>query len=74
MTGRVGDKVFIQVEPDERCAVCSKMAELRPAGPDGERVCFDCANKNPEALKAYAKRLMGGASVAYLVDDDRKPN
>jgi len=34
------------------CALCKKWEELRPYGPSGESVCFDCAMKDEGAAKA----------------------
>ena len=42
-------KGFIAAEPDARCELCGKIDELRPYGPKGERVCFDCGMKDPAA-------------------------
>jgi len=32
--------VVIDGEPDDRCELCHKVSELRPYGPNGERICF----------------------------------
>ncbi len=48
MTRKVGDVVFIEVEPDGVCAFCGKINELRPYGPNNESICFDCAMKDEE--------------------------
>ena len=34
--------VVIEPEPDMVCELCSKVAETRPYGPGGKRVCFEC--------------------------------
>ena len=50
----------IEPEPDGRCELCGKVDELRPYGPKGERVCFDCGMKDPEAAKRqFAKLVLG---------------
>lgn len=59
MTEKIGNVILIEAEDDDECQLCHKMAECRPAGPNGERVCFACAKKNPEALKAYTDKLFG---------------
>ena len=33
------------------CELCYKYAELRPYGPNGERLCFECAMKDEETTK-----------------------
>jgi len=52
--------VVIEGEPDRRCELCGKEDECRPAGPKGEQVCFECAQKDQAALKRYADRLFQG--------------
>lgn len=59
MTQRVGNTVIIKAEEDDECTMCHQMKELRPAGENGARVCFDCAQKNPKALKEYSDKLFG---------------
>ena len=49
---------FIVVEPDEECELCHKMAETRPYGPNGERVCFECGMKDPEAANRGISRYV----------------
>ena len=39
---------FIAQEPDDDCEMCGAVDELRPYGPNYERICFDCAMKNQE--------------------------
>lgn len=49
--------VWIAVEPPGRCFKCGEVTETRPAGPNGEDVCFDCSTE--EGRVAYMERLMG---------------
>lgn len=63
MTQRIGDAVIISGEEDRRCELCGEIEECRPAGPKGEQVCFDCAQKDQQALKRYADRLFNGGEV-----------
>lgn len=30
------------------CSECGKIAEVRPYGPNGAEICFDCGEKIPE--------------------------
>jgi len=41
------------------CSGCNEAHELKPAGPAGELVCLECARKNPQALRAFARRWVG---------------
>lgn len=40
------------------CYLCGTARDLRPYGPRGEDVCFDCAMSTPER-KADARRAFG---------------
>ncbi len=60
MTKRIGDVVIIAAEDDKRCELCGKEEECRPAGPKGEQVCWECANKDKAALERYSQRLFQG--------------
>ena len=54
---------FIAVEPDGKCELCGKIAELRPYGPKGERVCFDCGMKDEAATKRQMDRYIFGRNT-----------
>lgn len=56
-------KGFISVEPDGKCELCGKIAELRPYGPRGERICFDCAMKDEETAKRQFSCYVLGETV-----------
>jgi hypothetical protein len=50
MSFRINDRVIVICdEPDKRCELCGKIDDCRPYGPNGEQVCWDCGEKNPEA-------------------------
>lgn len=54
-------KGFIAVDPfHEACELCGKVAELRPYGPGGKEVCFDCGMKDPKAMEQGFRRLVFG--------------
>lgn len=58
MTRRVGNALIIEPEQAQQCDFCGKIAELRPYGPKGECICYECGMKNPELAKAqFLKRL-----------------
>ena len=63
---RVEDRTFVVgIERPQQCDLCGVIAELRPYGPNGEAVCFDCGMANPEATEAAFKaRLVGVDDVA----------
>lgn len=58
MTEVIDNVMIIYEEEPQQCDLCGKIAELRPYGPNGETVCFECAMKDEEAaIKQFAKRI-----------------
>lgn len=55
MTKRIGNVILIEVEEPQQCDSCGKIDELRPYGPNGSCICFDCAMKDEEGT---AKRFL----------------
>lgn len=55
MTKRIGNIIIIAEEKPQQCDFCGKVDELRPYGPNGEKICYDCAMKDPETTD----RMMG---------------
>jgi len=43
--------------------MCGKFAELRPYGPNGEEICFDCMMLDEEAAKRQFEKHVVGAGV-----------
>ena len=51
---------FIVTEATEpaKCFYCHRVRELRPYGPQGQGICFDCGMHNrAETEKQFAKRF-----------------
>lgn len=66
MSKRVADIFIITVEPNSKCELCGTVAELRPYGPNGERVCFTCGMKDEdeeEAKRQFSQHLNGEIPV-----------
>ena len=57
MTRRVGRFVIIHEEEPQQCDDCGNVAELRPYGPGGSKVCFPCAMKTPDVMDEAMRRL-----------------
>jgi hypothetical protein len=58
---KIIDKVFvIQEEPFQQCDSCGKIAELRPYGPNGECICFDCGMKDEDTTKRMFNKVALG--------------
>jgi hypothetical protein len=54
----------IEPTPPAKCEMCGAFKELRPYGPNGENVCFDCAMKDEAAAKRGFNRLIMGEGNA----------
>lgn len=53
---------FIGVTDKACCELCGEKAELRPFGPRGENICFQCGMKDEATTGAmFTKRLEQGA-------------
>jgi hypothetical protein len=51
---------LIAAQPADICEFCDKDAELRPYGPKGERICFDCGMKDEAAMRRGVDRRLRG--------------
>ena len=50
---------IISPEKPQQCDDCGEIAELRPYGPSGTTVCFDCGMKDPaEAVRQLIKLIV----------------
>lgn len=56
-------KVFITGPTDPNaCELCGKVADLRPYGPNGESICFQCGMKDEATTKKmFELRMEQGA-------------
>jgi hypothetical protein len=60
MTTVKNGRVIIEEERAQQCDLCGKIRELRPYGPNGECVCFECMMKDEESAKVrFIARLRG---------------
>ncbi len=48
MIERVGKAIVIYAERPQQCDYCGEIKELRPYGPKGECICFQCGMKDKE--------------------------
>jgi hypothetical protein len=60
MSRRIGNITIIEGEPDGTCELCGAVDELRPYGPRGERICYDCAMKNRKQTERQMNRVLFG--------------
>lgn len=52
--------IIISREKNQQCDFCKKITELRPYGPNGECLCFDCAMLDEEAAKHQFENRLNG--------------
>ncbi len=57
------DIVIIDGTQHAKCQLCGKVEELRPYGPNGESVCFDCGMKDEAAAKRQFNKLTSGKLI-----------
>lgn len=60
MSRRIGDIVVIEPEKAQQCDFCGKVAELRPYGPNGECICFECGEKDIVTTERMMKKVLFG--------------
>lgn len=58
MTRRISNLLIIEEENPQQCDFCSKIAELRPYGPNGEVICLNCAMEDEESTKQKFLELL----------------
>lgn len=49
-----------------KCEICGKVDELRPYGPNGEAICFDCGMKDEETTARKFKELTSGDDLTVI--------
>ena len=47
MSERINGVPVIYAEASQQCDDCGKMKELRPYGPNGTVICWECSEKDP---------------------------
>lgn len=50
--------LVIESTKDDKCELCGKVSELRPYGPNGENICFECGMKNEIATAKQFDKLL----------------
>ena len=61
MSERIGDVIILRPEPPQQCDFCGKIAELRPYGPNGECICYECGRKDdPETTQKMMRKILFG--------------
>jgi hypothetical protein len=56
MTHKIGNLLVIVRQAPEQCEFCPAVAECRPYGPGGKKICGACMEK-PEYKKEVRRRM-----------------
>ena len=73
MAEKVGTTIVVEHTMPEACEVCGDVAELRPYGPGGKKICVSCGMKDFEATHArmmeILEKQMEGVTHVVLGED-----
>ena len=69
MTRDVPGGIIIETELPQQCDLCGVIAELRPYGPNGEAVCFDCGMIHYAASEAAFQKRIAGVGLVIVVSE-----
>lgn len=71
MTRRIGNVIIIEPEKPRQCDLCGMIAQLRPYGPNGERICWECGLMDTEARhrQMFARLDLGEVPDSFTYDD-----
>ena len=67
MSERIGNVFVVAAETPQQCDDCGEIQELRPYGPGGSLVCFDCGMKDEAGTAARYDALVKGVEVVAVV-------
>lgn len=60
MSRRDGDTFVVEGERPQECDFCGTISALRPYGPNGEAICFDCGMRDEATTaRVFAERVAG---------------
>lgn len=62
MSKRIGNTTVIYPEAPRKCEMCGKVEECRPYGPNGEQICFSCAQKDLPGTEKRMRKILFGES------------
>jgi hypothetical protein len=63
MSQRIGNSFIIAREPRSKYELCGKIDELRPYGPRGENICYECGMRDEAVTARQCQRVLFGNSV-----------
>lgn len=59
--------VVLAPESDKVCELCGTTAETRPYGPNGERICYPCAMKDPDTTERMFNKFISECLINSLM-------
>ena len=63
MSSRIDGIAVISKESNQQCDLCGAIAELRPYGPNGECICFDCGMKDKEGTSKRIGKILFDSDI-----------
>lgn len=54
---------IICAEDPDTCELCGAFEETRPYGPNGERICFDCGQKDRKTTERQMDKYLFGETT-----------
>lgn len=63
MSERINGIAVIYAEKAQQCDFCGKVAELRPYGPKGECICFECGMKDKATTTQIMNKVLFGSDT-----------
>ena len=70
MSERIGNVFVVQEETPHQWDDCGEIAELRPYGPNGSAICFDCGMKDEAGTAARYDAIIKGIESVVLKAPD----
>jgi len=60
MSQNIDGLIIIEHEADDICEECFKIAETRPYGVGGKRICFECGQKDIKGTEERMGKILFG--------------
>lgn len=55
--------IVLEATEDAKCELCGVVAELRPYGPNGENICFDCGKADTQTTERRMGQVLFGEQL-----------
>lgn len=64
---------FIAAERPGVCSDCGKVAETRPYGANGARICYECGQKDTAGTERRMAAYLFGETTPPKTDPEKRP-